>query len=123
MKIVNSFIYLENIRLFAHHGVMGQERVVGNQFVINLRLKVDITNAVNSDEVEETVNYAEVYNAIKEEMDEPSCLLEHVVGRIVKRLFHDFPSVDSIDIKLSKRNPPMGADVDYAGVEMHCDRD
>ena len=52
----------------------------------------------------------------------PSKLLEHVCGRIVKRLFHDFPAVESIDLKLSKRNPPMGADLDAAGVEVHCDR-
>ena len=69
-----------------------------------------------------TVSYADVHEAIKEEMAIPSKLLEHVCGRIVKRLFHDFPAVESIDLKLSKRNPPMGADLDAAGVEVHCDR-
>jgi dihydroneopterin aldolase len=56
-------------------------------------------------------------------MDIPSKLLEHACGRIVKRLFRDFPKIREIEIKLSKRNPPMGADIDSAGVEMHCTRD
>ena len=63
-----------------------------------------------------------MHEAVKEEMAIPSKLLEHVCGRIVKRLFHDFPAIESIDLKLSKRNPPMGADLDAAGVEVHCDR-
>ena len=66
---------------------------------------------------------AHIHAALKEEMDIPSKLLEHACGRIVKRLFRDFPKISEIEIKLSKRNPPMGADIDSAGVEMHCTRD
>ena len=79
-------------------------------------------HAAETDDVANTVSYADVHEAGKEEMAIPSKLLEHVCGRIVKRLFHDFPAVESIDLKLSKRNPPMGADLDAAGVEVHCDR-
>ena len=93
-----------------------------NDFIIDLRLKTDIARAAETDDVANTVSYADVHEAVKEEMAIPSKLLEHVCGRIVKRLFHDFPAVESIDLKLSKRNPPMGADLDAAGVEVHCDR-
>ena len=55
-------------------------------------------------------------------MEIPSKLLEHVCGRIATRLFQEFPGIEEIEIKLSKRNPPMGADIDSAGVEMHCTR-
>lgn len=70
-----------------------------------------------------SVSYADIYAALKEEMELPSKLLEHVCGRIVKRLFRDFRKIREIEIKLAKRNPPMGADIDSAGVEMHCTRD
>ena len=53
----------------------------------------------------------------------PSKLLEHVCGRIVERLFRDFPAIEEVEIKLSKRNPPMGADIDAAGVEMFCTKE
>ena len=119
---MTSYILLENIRFFAYHGVAPQETTVGNEFVVSLRLKTDIARAMESDDVADTVNYAEIHQAVKEEMDIPSKLLEHVAGRIVRRLFNDFPTIESIDLKLSKRNPPMGADIETAGVEVHIAR-
>ncbi len=122
MTINKCHISLENVVFYSYHGVMPQERKVGNSYVINLRLQADIEKAVYSDNVHDTVNYANVYNVLKEEMAIPSNLLEHVCGRIVKRIFNEFPSVNEIEIKLSKQNPPMGADIDLAGIEMICSR-
>lgn len=119
---MTGYILLENIRFFAYHGVAPQETTVGNEFVVSLRLKTDIAPAMESDDVADTVNYAEIHQAVKEEMDIPSKLLEHVAGRIVRRLFNDFPTIERIDLKLSKRNPPMGADIETAGVEVHIER-
>lgn len=119
---MNSYIFLDNVRFFAYHGVGEQEREVGNEFIISLRLKVDITLAAETDNVAHTVSYADVYENVKAEMEIPSALLEHVCGRIVKRLFRTFSAIEGIELKLSKRNPPMGADVDAAGVEVHCER-
>jgi len=99
------------------------KNLVRFEFIINLRLKTDFGKATETDEVEDTVSYADIYAALKEEMELPSKLLEHVCGRIVKRLFRDFRKIREIEIKLAKRNPPMGADIDSAGVEMHCTRD
>lgn len=55
-------------------------------------------------------------------MDIPSKLLEHVGKRIVKKLFKQFATIEDIDLFLSKRNPPMGADIESAGIELHCSR-
>ena len=119
---MTSYTPPENTRFFAYHGVAPQETTVGNEFVVSLRLKTDIARAMESDDVADTVNYAEIHQAVKEEMDIPSKLLEHVAGRIVRRLFNDFPTIERIDLKLSKRNPPMGADIETAGVEVHIER-
>lgn len=119
---MDSYIYLDNIRFFAYHGVAEQERITGNNFIINLRLKVDITQASTTDDVAHTVNYAEVYEVLRVEMDIPSKLLEHVCGRIVKGLLRTFPAIESIELKLSKCNPPMNADLDAAGVEVHYNK-
>lgn len=116
----SSYIFLKDIRFFAYHGVAPQETTIGNEFQVSLRLKTDLSRAAETDEVTDTVSYADVYEAVKAEMQIPSKLLEHVCGRIVKRLFREFPAIEEVEIKLSKRNPPMGADIDCAGVEMHC---
>ena len=120
---METYVCLDDLHFFAYHGVAPQETVVGNEYALSLRLKTDITRAMATDDVADTLNYAEIYQAIKEEMEIPSKLLEHVGGRIVRRLFHDFPVLEYIDLKLSKRNPPMGADIASAGVEIHCGRE
>lgn len=122
MKIDNSYIFLKEIRCYAYHGVAPQENLIGNEYVIDLKLKVDINRASQTDEVTDTVSYADVYELVKIEMNIPSKLLEHVAGRIVEKLFGAFPAVEEIKLRLSKRNPPMGADIDAAGIELHCSR-
>lgn len=115
-------IFLDNVRFYAYHGVAPQETIAGNEFTISLNLAVNFECAAETDEVANTVSYADVYTLLKEEMAVPSKLLEHVCGRIVRRLFHDFQMIEEVHIKLAKRNPPMGADIEAAGVEMHCKR-
>ncbi len=122
MMQTTGFIFLEDVCFFAYHGVMPQENKVGNEFKVSLRLTTDLTRAMQTDNVADTVSYADVYAVVKSEMEQPSKLLEHVCGRIIERLFREFPTVEAIDIKLSKRNPPMGADLEAAGVELHCTR-
>lgn len=116
------YVYLERMLFFAYHGVMPQETIVGNTFRVDLKLKTNFSRAATTDEVEGTINYATVYEAVKQEMAIPSKLLEHVCNRIVKRLLEDFPAIETIEIRLSKQNPPMGADIGWAGVEMLCTR-
>lgn len=122
MKIDNSYIFLKEIRCYAYHGVAPQENLIGNEYVIDLKLKVDISQASQTDEVADTVSYADVHELIKAEMAVPSKLLEHVGGRMAAKLFEVFPAIEKIELRLSKRNPPMGADIDTAGIELHCSR-
>lgn len=119
---MKSYILLDNLRFFARHGVGEQETLVGNEFTVSLRLKVNIEQAMQTDNVEDTVSYADIYESVKQEMSVPSKLLEHVSGRIMNRLFEDFPQIEEVKIKLMKRNPPMGADIEAAGVEIKSTR-
>lgn len=122
MKINNSYVFLKDIHCYAYHGVAPQENLIGNEYIINLKLKVDISKAAQTDEVEDTVSYADVHDVIKNEMAIPSKLLEHVGRRIIEKLFMTFPTIEEVEFQLSKRNPPMGADIDVAGIEVYCSR-
>lgn len=113
---METYILLENVRLYAYHGVGEQERIVGNHYVINLKIKINVMDAVRSDSLEDTISYADVFEIVKKEMAIPSKLLEHVAGRIISALRKTYPAIESIELKLSKNNPPMGADMDYASV-------
>ena len=119
MKIERSYIIIKEARFHAFHGVMPQERKVGAYFIVSLRIGYDLTRAMQTDQVNDTLNYATVYQLVKEEMQQPSCLLEHVAGRISDAILQHFPDVMSIDLTLTKENPPMGAECEGAGVELH----
>ena len=123
MRITSSYISLRNVRFHAFHGVMPQERRVGGDFLVNLRVGYPLEQAMQSDEVGDTLNYATLYEVVKTEMMQPSNLLEHVAGRIAEAIAERFPQVTSIDLALTKQNPPMGADCDGAGVEIHFIKD
>lgn len=118
MKLMSSKIYLRNVRFHAFHGVLPQEGIVGNDYLVNLVLDYDFSSAMKTDDLQGTLNYAEVYQKVREEMTVPSKLLEHVAGRIAHRLFSDFPEIQKLQLSITKVNPPMGADSDGAGVEV-----
>ena len=118
MKLMSSKIYLRNVRFHAFHGVLPQEGIVGNDYLVNLVLDYDFSSAMKTDDLQGTLNYAEVYQKVREEMAVPSKLLEHVAGRIAHRLFSDFPEIQKLQLSITTVNPPMGADSDGAGVEV-----
>ena len=119
MTLTNGYVILRNVRFHAFHGVMPQEQQVGGDFLLTLRVGYPLAKAMESDEVADTLNYAALYELVKQEMQQPSKLLEHVAGRIVAAIDKTFPLVTSIDLTLTKLNPPMGADCEGAGVEVH----
>jgi dihydroneopterin aldolase len=117
MQITDMYIRMEGMKFYAFHGVLPQENLVGANYYIDLKLKTDFTRAAETDELAGTVSYADIHTVVKEEMKIPSKLLEHVCQRIARRLFHDFPTIETIDISLFKENPPMGACAKRVGVE------
>lgn len=122
MKVESSYVFLKNVRFRAFHGVLPQERLVGGDFLLNLRVGYPIEKGMESDEVEDTLNYAALFDLVRQEMNKPSQLLEHVAGRIVKTIMEAFPDVTSVDLELTKLNPPMGADSDGAGIFLKVKR-
>lgn len=123
MQLTSSHILLPQMSFHARHGVMPQERLVGARFTVSIEAAVRFDEALLTDRLEGTVSYADIHQAVKEEMAIPSALLEHVAGRIARRLFHDFPLIDALKIELMKQNPPMGADIPAAGVRIEVTRE
>ena len=123
MRLTASYIHLRRLRFHAFHGVFPQERQVGADFLLDVKVGYPLAQAMQSDEVADTLNYADVYDLVAREMQQPSRLLEHVAGRIAAAIGQAFPQVTSIDLELTKLNPPMGADGEGASVEIHLVND
>ena len=116
--MMKTAIFLDEVRFHAFHGVMPQERAVGADFTVSLNVGYDFVKAAESDDLTDTISYADLYDILKSEMAVPSRLLEHVAGRIVRSIADRYPQVSAISVRLSKDNPPMGADCRGAGVEL-----
>lgn len=115
-------IILRNMRFYAQHGCFEQERTIGTNFNVDLRLKVDTSQAEVSDNISDTVSYLDVYQVVKREMGIASNLLEHVARRIGEAILYEFPMVEGIQITISKLNPPLGGQIGAAVVEINLER-
>lgn len=116
---MTSRIELKTLKFYAYHGVAPQETKVGNWFIVDVTLTAPLEKAIWSDALEETINYAAVYEIVKKEMEIPSRLLEHAAGRILLALKRHFPQIQETDLKIAKLNPPFGGDVQSAAILLH----
>lgn len=116
-------IFLKNLRFYAYHGVLPQERIVGTYFMVDMAVSTDFSKAMLTDDVADTLNYADVYDVVKTEMSQPSNLIEHVAGRIISSVFQRFDTATSVTLRLTKENPPIVPfDGDGCGVEVEMSR-
>ena len=122
MQITGYNIELQDIHIYAHHGVMQQEREVGAWFIIDITLTMNDYSSTDNDNIIGTVSYADVYDIIRKEMKEPSNLLEHVCKRICNSIYSAFTQVECIKITLCKETPPMGGDRLKAAVTINSVR-
>ncbi len=111
-------IELEGMRFWAHHGCLENEKKTGNLFLVDFRGEADLRNAAGTDNLTDTVNYGEIYELVKEEMETPSDLLEHVAGRIVRRIAGKFPEFTRFSVRVSKRRPPVSGATQWSRVTL-----
>ena len=115
-------IELEGMEFKAYHGCLEQEKVRGNSFTVDFRGELDLSAAVLSDNLNDTLNYAEIYDIVAEEMSIPSELLENVAGRIVHGIEKRFPELISFSVRVSKKRPPVDGVAQWSRVTLRSNR-
>jgi dihydroneopterin aldolase len=98
-------IELKQLYFFSFHGLYEEERKVGGEFVVDLFVKYPEEKQITS--LSQTINYAALYAIIKEEMNQPKDLLETLAQSIAEKIHTAYPSVNEIDIRIEKKNPPI----------------
>lgn len=122
LTILKNVIEIENMEFYSNHGCYREEKVVGNHFIVNLKMETSNSVAIKTDSIKDALNYQIAYEIVKEEMREPSHLLEHVAGRILDKLFVSLPLIESASVKVSKLNPPMGGKIEKVSVTINKNR-
>lgn len=111
-------VEVNGLRLMAHHGVMPQERAIGNIFEVTVHLRYPMSGAMRNDDLDGTLNYAAVIDVIKQTMDTPSALLEHVAYRLHRELTGRFPKIQGGMIKIAKITPPIPVELHDVAVKI-----
>ncbi|MBR1798588.1 MAG: dihydroneopterin aldolase [Bacteroidales bacterium] len=110
------------MHFYAHHGCFEEEQCIGTWFDVDVRLEVDTAQAQLTDDLSSTVSYLDVFQIVKQQMNCPSHLLEHVARRIADCILSSFTMVEQCHVTLRKLNPPLGGHLDAAGVEVSVKR-
>ena len=111
-------IKLENIRVYAHHGCLKEETVIGSDYRVDLEVKADLKSSAKTDDLSDTVDYVLLNHIVVTEMSQPSKLLETVAKRILNRIFKEDDLVTKATVSVSKINPPIGGDVEMVTIKM-----
>lgn len=109
-------VRLENIRLYAFHGCLKEEGVIGSDYRVDLEVRADLEKASDTDQLGDTVDYVALHRIIRLEMEVRSHLLETVGARILDRIFREDERVSEAEVSISKINPPIGGDVQQVTV-------
>ena len=115
-------IELEGMEFKAYHGCLEQEKVRGNQFVVDFEGELDLSATAESDNLGDTLNYADIYEIVAYEMSIPSELLENVAGRIMKSIEKSYPQLIRFSVRVSKKRPPVEGITQWSRVTLYHTR-
>lgn len=115
---------LKRIEFYGYHGVYPEENRLGQKYMVDLDLRIDLRRAAQSDDVNDTVNYAEIYALVKEIVEGPPVkLIETLTEKIASAVLRTYTSIIEATVSVTKPNPPFDITFDGVTVELRRKRD
>ena len=99
---------LKNIEFWAHHGCFEEEQIIGNKYLVTVKYKSNTKEPEEKDNLSSAIDYQQVYEVVKNEMEIKSKLIENVAFRISNAILNKFFDIITLEIKISKCLPPIG---------------
>jgi len=114
---MSDMIFITGVVIHARHGVMDHETEVGQRFVIDLELSIDLSNSSRTDRLADTVSYSNVVTtATAAFKNANSQLLERAAGAVADAVLAAFPKVNAVKVTVHKPHSPIAAIFDDVGV-------
>jgi dihydroneopterin aldolase len=105
-------IEIKGIKSFGYHGVFESENIAGQDFFVDVLLELDLTRASVTDDVADTVNYAEITDLVVEEVTgDRVALIEKLAARIADRIRSAYPQIVAVSITVHKPQAPVNVQV------------
>ncbi len=101
-------ISLEGLEFFSYHGFYDEEQKIGNKYAVDIFVTADFSEAARRDRLSATVNYEDIYRITAGVMQQSARLLEHIAHRIIQEIRAKYPDLQSVEVSVSKFNPPIG---------------
>jgi dihydroneopterin aldolase len=114
-------IHVKGIKLYAFHGCLEEEAVIGGNYIVDVKIETDFSRAQVTDELSKTVDYVDVYAIVKEQMSVRCRLIEHAAALIAGGLIKQLPAIERTEVTVTKINPPMNGDVAEVSVTVTAD--
>lgn len=112
-------ILMNHLGFYGFHGVMEEEKTLGQKFFVDLEMSLDLSEAGKSDRVEQTVSYAEVYDDVKYFVESARYnLIEALAENICNMLLAKYPELMEVMVRIKKPEAPIRGIFDYVGVEI-----
>ena len=108
-------IEVNGIKLYAYHGCLKEEGVIGGYYVVDVTIDTDFSVAAETDDLSNTVDYVDVNRIVTEEMAIRSKLIECVGWRIVEKI-KALENVANVTVKVTKLSPPINGDVNNVAI-------
>tara|TARA_B110001454_G_scaffold184273_1_gene179868 strand:- start:181 stop:534 length:354 start_codon:yes stop_codon:yes gene_type:complete len=108
-------ITVEGIRVFAYHGHLPEEAILGGHFIINVWVTADTIEVEKTDNLNHTVDYVRIIELVKEQMAIRSNMIEHPAKRIVDAIL-PLHKVQKVKVEVEKIQPPIDAAFDKISV-------
>jgi len=108
---------MRNLRFFGYHGVFDEENKLGQAFSVHLDLYIDLTDAGQTDDINSTVNYADVYQVVRAIVEGPAVKTLERLGHLMsERLLNEFSRLQTIRLEIVKPNAPIPGIFDEVSV-------
>jgi len=115
---------LKGLKFHGYHGVLPEENVLGQKFVIDLTMSVDLRKAGETDDLNHTVNYAEVFRQVKLVVEgPPQQLIETVAAKIAKDVLDSHEAVRDIMVRVQKPHVALEGVLETLGIEIWRQRE
>jgi 7,8-dihydroneopterin aldolase/epimerase/oxygenase len=115
---------LRRMQFFGFHGVFPEENKLGQKFIVDLDLQMDLSRAARTDNVDDTVNYAELHALVKRIVEGPPLkLIEALAENIASAVLGTYTIISEATVSVTKPNPPFDIAFDGVTVELRRQRD
>jgi len=115
---------VKGMRFYGYHGVFAEENKLGQQFYVDLELKMDLERAGRTDDLDETISYVDIHALTKSIVEgSPFKLVEALTSNIASRLLEAYTMINEVTVRVTKPHPPFEIHFDGVTVEMRRKRD